>query len=227
MTIAVNGTANTITGVANITEVAGTATVAPLVLTAGTNLTSAANGSVEYDGTNFYTTPLGSQRGVALSEQYQVLAANYTLTSQIAAQKLFNATTNGAVTLAVGTYEFECNFALTTLSASSGSFGFALGGAATFTQGWYATAAVQATSLATATNQQITFNTAANTSLATAGTGTFGTASIAGIIRVTVAGTVIPQVSLTVANAAVVQTNSFFRVRSIGAAAGTSVGNWS
>ena len=227
MAIAVNGTANTITGVANITEVAGTATVAPINLTAGTNLTTAVAGSIEYDGTNFYTTPLSTQRGVALSEQYTALSSNYTLTSQTAAQKLFNATANGAVTLAVGTYEFECNFALTGMSATSGSFGFALGGTATFTQGWTSIAAVQATSLATATSPQITFNSAASTTLATAGTGTFGNAHIMGIIRVTVAGTVIPQVSLTVAAAAVVQANSFIRIRSIGVSTSANIGNWS
>jgi hypothetical protein len=227
MAIAINGSNGAITGVANLTEVAGTASVAPLNLVAGTNLTSPVNGAVEYDGTNFYTTPLGTQRGVSLSEQYQVLSGNYTLTSQTAAQKLFNASTNGAVTLAIGSYWFECNFALASMSATSGTFGFALGGTATFTQGWTAIAAMLATGLSTTINTQITFNTAANTALATSSTGTFGTAAITGIIRVTVAGTVIPQVSLSQAAAAVVQTNSFIRVRSVGIASATNVGNWS
>jgi hypothetical protein len=227
MAIQVNGVTGLITGANNLSLVAGTATVAPLNLTAGTNLTSATTGAIEYDGTNFYTTPLSLQRGVQLSEQYAVLSANYTLTSQTGAQKLFNVITNGAITLQPGAYEFECNFALTGLSATSGTFGFAFAGTATYTQGWTATAAVQATSLATATNQQISFNSAANTALATAGTGTFGSSSISGILRVTVAGTIIPSVSLSVASAAIVQTNSFFRIRSIGAAAVTSQGNWS
>jgi hypothetical protein len=227
MAISINGTSGQISGVANITDLAGTATVAPLNLTAGTNLTTPANGAVEYDGTNFYTTPLGTQRGVSLSEQYTVLSSSYTLTSQTAAQKLFNATTSGAVTLAAGTYEFECAFALTGMSATSGTFGFAFAGTATYTQAWEAIAAMQATSLATATSPQISFNTAANTALATAGTGTYGTAYISGILRVTVAGTIIPSVSLSQAAAAVVQTNSFFRIRSIGSSSGTTVGNWS
>ena len=227
MSIAINGSTGAITGVANLTEIAGTALVAPINLVSGTNLTSPVNGAIEYDGFNFYSTPLGTQRGVALSEQYQVLSGTYTLTSQTAAQKLFNASSTGAVTLAIGAYWFECNFALASMSASSGTFGFALGGTATFTQGWSATAVMLATGLSTPLSPQMSFNTAANTALATASTGTYGTAAISGIVRVTVAGTVIPQVSLSVAAAAVVQTNSFFRIRSIGAAAATTVGNWS
>ena len=49
---------------------------------------------------------------------------------------MLNATANGAVTLAAGTYEFEAFFALTNLSSTSGTFGFALGGTATFTESW-------------------------------------------------------------------------------------------
>jgi len=58
---------------------AGTATVAPLELTSGTNLTSANAGAVEYDGTNFYVTPtVGTteQRGIIPSTQQFVLSAN-------------------------------------------------------------------------------------------------------------------------------------------------------
>jgi hypothetical protein len=58
---------------------AGTASVSPLEFNAGTNLTSANAGSVEYDGTNFYVTPtVGTteQRGIIPSTQQFVLSAN-------------------------------------------------------------------------------------------------------------------------------------------------------
>jgi len=206
---------------------AGTATVAPVVLTSGTNLTTAAAGAQEYDGAVFYSTPTALNRGVDLSEQFVLLNAAYTLTSQTAAQKLFNASTNGALTLPIGTYEFECLFSLTSMSSTSGSFGFALGGTATFTQEWYAEAQKGAAALATAAAAQNTFNTAANVALATASTNTVGYASINGVIRVTVAGTIIPQVSLGVAAAAVVGVNSQFRIRALGSATVAAVGNWS
>jgi len=49
---------------------AGTASVAPLDFTAGTNLTTALDGTVEYDGKVFYATPQGTQRGVVPGMQY-------------------------------------------------------------------------------------------------------------------------------------------------------------
>jgi hypothetical protein len=141
-------------------------------------------------------------------------------------QKLFNATTNGALTLPIGVYQFECIFALSSMSATSGSFGFALGGTATFTQAWVAQA-VKPAALATASAPQYSFNTAANTTLATASVNTVGFARIQGMIRVSVAGTIIPQVSLGVAAAAIVAANSFFMAWPIGGSGATNVGNWS
>ncbi len=51
--------------------------------------------------------------------------------------------------------------------------------------------------------------------------------SISGIINVSVTGTIIPQVSLGIAAAAVVGIGSYFRIRPIGNTTVTSVGNWS
>jgi hypothetical protein len=164
--------------------------------------------------------------GAALAaELLQALSAAYTLTSQTPAQKLLNASTNGALNVVIGLYEFETFFSLTAMSATSGSFGFALGGTATFTQAWWAVATKSA--LATATAGQGSFNTAANTTLATANTTTTGWARIIGVVRVTVAGTIIPQVSLGVAAAAIVGANSFARFRLLDTTSTKTVfGNW-
>jgi len=204
----------------------GTATVEPLLFVSGTNLTTAVAGAQEYDGTCQYFSPAASSRAVSLTEYVQVISSPYTLTSQTAAQKLLNATANGAVTLPVGTYDFECSFSLTSLNTGTSSvFGFALGGAATFTQSWWAYAAGAA--LATPNTLQGTFNTAANVALVSANTTGVGYAIIKGTIRVTVAGTVIPQVSLNTAAAAVVGSNSYFRAWPVGNGTVTNVGNWS
>jgi len=208
-----------------VTTSAGTNTIAPINLTSGTNLTSATAGAVEYDGRVVYATPTAGCRGVVAAEQFITLTSTYTLTSQTAAQKLFNSSTNGAVTLPVGTFAFECEFNLSAMSATSGSFGFALGGTAAFTQYW--TAIANKAALATTTNVQSTFNTAANVALATANTTTTGYARITGQLVVTVAGTVIPQVSLGQLAAAIVGLGSFFRIRPLGSSTVTTVGNWS
>lgn len=188
-------------------------------------LGSATTGTLEFENPAFYLTGATSQRGAVLVDQYLIQTATYTLTSQTAAQKLFNASTNGQVTLVAGTYEFDCVFSLSSMSSSSGSFGFALGGGATFTQSWWAMANKAA--LATAAAGQVTYNTAANTTLATASVNTVGFARCNGLITVTIGGTVIPQVSLGVAAAAVVGVGSYFKIRALGGATASASGNWS
>jgi hypothetical protein len=220
-------TSPTITG---LTVAAGTTTVPPIKLTNGTNLTTATAGSIEYDGLAFYNSIAASTRGVMPSEQYVILNTPYTLTSQTAAQKLFNASTNGAVTLPVGTYQFECLFSLTSLSITSGSFGFAMvtGTAVVGSQAWQAYA-IKPTSFAVPANSQLTFNTAANIALTGANTSTNASALIRGTIKITTAGTIIPSVSLGIASAGVVGANSYFKISPVSKtnAANITVGNWS
>ena len=187
-------------------------------------LGTATTGTLEFENPAFYLTGALSQRGVVLADQVMLQQATYTLTSQTAAQKLFS-TANGAVTLVPGTYEFECQFSLSSMSSSSGSFGFALGGAATKTEYWWSLA--NKATLATAAAGQVTYNTAANTAIATASTATVAYARVHGVVIVTVGGTLIPQVSLGVAAAAVVGIGSYFKIRALGGAAATSSGNWS
>lgn len=205
----------------------GTAATAPLKFTSGTLNTTPTAGVMEYDGTDFYATAQASARQVIDTEQFITLTSPYTLTSQTAAQKLFNATTNGALTVeASTTYWFECFFTLSSMSASSGAYGFALGGTATLASQMWETEGNKAT-LATAASAQNTVNTAANVAIVTATTATVGWAKIWGKIRVNAAGTLIPQVSLGVAAAAVVGADSYFRIWPAGASAVTNVGNWS
>ena len=212
---------------------AGTTARAPLQLTTGTNLTTAAAGAMEYDGAVPYFSMAASTRGVLHNEQVVILGTAYTLTSQTAAQKLFNATTNGAVTLPIGTYQFECFYSLSSMSATSGSFGFALvaGTAVVASQGWMSIAEKGTATLTTATAGQLTYSTAANTTIATASTNTVGYAYIKGFVRITTAGTLIPSVSLGVAAAAIVGANSYFKISPISgtgtAATNFAVGNWS
>jgi hypothetical protein len=202
--------------------------VSSIVLTADTLLaTTPTTGAIEYDGAALYGTTSSLQRGVVTADQLIIQQSTYTLTSQTAAQKLFGVITNGQVTLTAGTYAFDCFFSLSSMSATSGTFGFALGGAATFTQYWWADAQKGTATLATATATQTTYNTTANTALATASVNTVGYAKIGGVLVVTAGGTLIPQVSLGVAAAAVVGVGSYFRIRPIGSTTVTYVGNWS
>ena len=207
---------------------AGTTVIFPLLFSSGTNLTTATAGAWEYDGNVFYSSVAASERGVVPSEQFIINNnATYTLTSTTAAQALFSAGA-GTITLAAGLYEFECFFALGSMSGSSGSFGFVLGGTATATARWVADASMPSATNNTPTAGYQTFSTLAGTTALTANsTNGNGVAMIKGLIRISSAGTIIPQVSLTVAAAAVVQLDAFFKVSPLGAAAVGSVGNWS
>jgi hypothetical protein len=90
----------------SITPVAGTTGTAPVVLTSGTNLTTAAAGSIEYDGENMYgTTDVTSGRSsIGLYNQFQLKANGSNISTGIA--NFFGATSNiGLVNN--GYYEIE------------------------------------------------------------------------------------------------------------------------
>lgn len=143
-----------------------------------------------------------------------------TLTSQTAAQQLLNSSTNGQVELDVGLYEFECMFSLSSMSASSGGFGFALGGNATIGAQNWASSAIKVATLATGGSANTSQNTAANTNISGSNTNTAGAAYICGTFTVTTRGTIQPQVSLGVAAAAVIAAGAFFRVKKLSANSG-------
>lgn len=174
------------------------------------------------DGTYWYAGP----DGVADTEQFITLTSAFTLTSQTAAQKLFNSPTNGAVTLPVGSYFFDCLFTLSALSATSGGFGFALAGTATIAGQLWQTEGNKAV-LATAAGAQNTVNTAANTAIVAASTATVGWAHVWGKVRISAAGTLIPQISQFTAAAAIVGVDSYFRIWNAGINTVQSQGNWS
>jgi hypothetical protein len=170
--------------------------------------------------------------GVMDGEQFCTLTTAHTLASGTTAQKIFNATTNGAVTLPIGSYFFECFFALTGLSTSSSIFGFSLvAGTATIAGQLWQGLAASGTGVTTAPASDaaaITAYTGAATALINASTGTTGWAKITGKVRISVAGTVIPSVNLaTSVTTAIVGVDSYFRIWPVGTATVTTSGNWS
>jgi hypothetical protein len=182
-------------------------------IVAGTGVTiSPSNGigtvTVNIDTSTVYPT-----------ERFINLTGIHTLASQTAAQPLFDADggpAGGLISLGTGTYLFECNFYITSISSGNNGFGFALGGNATKTEGWQAIA-TKGSGVTTPRSPNMSWNTSANVQL-TQSNGNECTAQIKGTIRITVAGTIIPQVSLGSAAAGVVQPNSYFRITRVGSA---------
>jgi len=159
------------------------------------------------------------------------LTSTYTLTSTTAIQKLFNATTNGALTVnGSTTYFFECQFLLTSMSATSGNAKFDILGAGTATLNSSSFAAVgldnTTTSTAAAAGASFTTTNVSTGNTTAAGTGTGMFVRVTGIMRVNVGGTIIPSVGLTTAAAAVVGVNSFIRLTPVGSNTATSGGSW-
>jgi hypothetical protein len=213
------------------TLAAGSTTVAPLQFTSGTNLTTPAAGAIEYDGTVFYGTTNASNRGLSPMVLMCRQDATYTLTSQTAVQKLFNASANGRVTLPLGAYRFNCQFALTSMSGTTGNSKFSLevgtavlGGVMQAVWGWDMaaganTAAASGSYALTATGLPTTMHTTATT--------TAQHSYVTGTFEVTTAGTVIPSIALQTAAAAVVGIGSYFECWQVGSTSMTTVGNWS
>lgn len=147
-------------------------------------------------------------------------SATYTLTSTTNIQKLFNASTNGALTVkASTTYMFEGVINLSSMSGTSGNLKFDVLGAgtATLTSAFWIAVGLDNTTIGTAAANGGS-GTATNVSsgnIVTAGTGTAMYAYIRGTITVNAGGTVIPSVGLTTAASAVVGVNTWMRFTEI------------
>lgn len=158
-------------------------------------------------------------------------AANRTLTNVATQQRLFDATTNGRLTLTTGTYMFDAQLSVTTMSATSGNAAFSIlgSGSAVLADVLYSVVGVDGASATAATQTGSTVVATNGTSPAsalTAGTGTAAQMHIKGTFEVTTAGTIVPSITLVTAAAAVLVAGSYFRCQRVGAAGLTSFGAW-
>jgi hypothetical protein len=198
-------------------------------LTAGTLLTTAEVGALELDANCLYGCSDAGNRGVIPLYHYCRLASTYTLTSQIAAQKLFNASANGRLTLETGTYMFQSQFSISGLSATTGNGQFGLLGAGSATLGsiLYHVVGIDGASGTAATQTGCTAVGATTpASMVTGGTNAVLNATLMGTFAVTVAGTIVPSIALVTAAAGVVAIGSYFLCYRIGSTSSASVGQW-
>ena len=152
---------------------------------------------------------------------------SYTLSNSAAAQKLFNGSTNGRVTLPVGAYRFNCLISLSSMSTTSGNSAFSLAGTATLGAILMDAIGRDGATDAVGTRDGVTTATAAFPASMQTGTTSAGQQSrITGTFEVTVTGTVIPTITLANAAAAVVAAGSYFECWYLGATTTTSIGAW-
>ena len=104
---AIGGTAASTGRFTGVTVTAGTASIAPIQLTSGTNLTSATAGAIEYDGVNFYaTTDTTNGRNVVPEYQQFYLSSNVTAFGPASGD--FFGGTSSASLAATTSYDIEC-----------------------------------------------------------------------------------------------------------------------
>ncbi|WP_158614835.1 hypothetical protein [Flavobacterium sp. LB2P53] len=161
-------------------------------------------------------------------ESYVFSNAAYPLVSQTSLQKLFNASTLGALNVAANTsYFFECQFTLSAMSAVLGNFGFGFLGTAGIANMSYTALSDKADTLGTPSTAELVVATVQSAVVLVSNSAiTTGNAIIRGIIRVNTAGTLIPSVSLSIAALAFVGSNSWFRAVPIGVVSDKTNGDW-
>jgi hypothetical protein len=212
---------------------AGTNLNAPIRLTAGTVLATPAAGAVEYDGTAMYSSVAASQRGVLPSESFIAQSSDYTAANSASAQQVFNATAQGAITLAGSTaYMFEAVYYISRAAGTtSHTLATLFGGTATFTSITYLAETTSTTGNVLGAVSRI-YGTGVGALTVTAAS-TSATENITvilkGMIRTNAGGTVIPQIQYSAApgGAPTVVRNSYFRLTPVGNSSVVSVGNWS
>lgn len=213
---------------------AGSATVPPAQMSSGTVLTTPTAGALEYDGVAFYQSPIASNRGVTNVSHVAVLTADYTLTDSNTAQKAFNSSTNGAITVGGSTsYLLDALYIITNTGTTSHTWATLFAGTATLTSIAYAAQAYTGiTSAATITAVSGNYTVAATALVVTAAS-VSATEQVViqlhGVIRTNAAGTIIPQIQLSAATTGTSKMlkNSYIKLSPIGSDTVATIGNWS
>lgn len=185
------------TFITNINLPAGDATNAPLVFASGSAQTTSGAGTITYNGKIFMGSPVASEIGVVPTIQWLSNTASVAIaTNTIALQSPFSANNDTFTVSANTTYYMEGLIELTGMTATSRITAFALGGTAGSTNVKYkATISTGAANTVTTTNsvsaQVVKTTRNLNATVTTAAS----LIEIRGILRVSTAGTVIPQFS--------------------------------
>jgi hypothetical protein len=212
--------------------VAGTTALAPLKFNSGTNLTAAAAGAHEYDGTCHYLTSVASSRQVAVTQQFAtVQGSDVSLSnSSTSAQNIF-ASVNDVLSLAASTtYFFEGIFYIATGTTSHTS-ALGLVASSAFTSIKYTAELWSTTSgtISTTAPSILDVNASTATVLNAASTAPLTTIRIKGIVRINAASTITPQITFSAGptGTCAVKVNSWLRLWPVGSNTVAAVGNWS
>lgn len=186
--------------------------------------------TVSDDGVIMSATNSGANAVSVPLVNYLIQAADYTLTSTTSSQQLFDQTAAGAITLPAGLYKVSGEVYMDSMSAASGNAKISLLGAGTATVdvwSWHLFGTDGNSPLGANTKSgSAPFTASTGAASVTAGAGTALVVSWFGIMRITVAGTIIPSTELLTAAAAVVKAGSHVIFERIGDSTSNSLGAW-
>ena len=161
------------------------------------------------------------------------LSADYTLSDVNTAQKAFNGTANGTITLpGSSAYILEADYTLTNTGTTSHTWAVLFGGTATLTSGRIQAIALSGTSSAMA-SANIGHTTTPGTAFVVTAASTSATENVnillKGVVRINAGGTFIPQVQLSAATGGTEKmlANSYFKLTPFGPNTAVSLGPWS
>lgn len=154
----------------------------------------------------------------------------YTLQNVGTAQQIFSNPANGRLTLETGTYLFEALISLSGMSATSGNALFSIlgaGGASIGSVLYMSSGVDSAAGSAGAGGFSGNISSSSPASAVPAGTATGLQLACRGTFEITVAGTIVPSLTLvTAVGTAVVAVGSYFKCDRIGSTTAVSVGLW-
>lgn len=185
--------------------------------------------SVDDDGEIRTAINSGACPAVLPSTVWLMLTADYTLTNTGSAQKAFDTTANGRLTLPSGVYEYEAFLYLTGMSGTSGNLTWSPVGSGTATTDRWAhqSYGLDNNSPLGAGNRTGTSSVTSSISpVISNNTGTGMVATVRGVFRVSAGGTLIPSVTLATAIAAVMKAGSYLVIKRIGDSSENYVGAW-
>ncbi len=186
--------------------------------------------TVSDDGVIMSATNSGANAVSVPLVNYLIQAADYTLTSTTSSQQLFDQTAAGAITLPAGLYKVSGEVYMDSMSATSGNAKISLLGAGTATVdvwSWHLFGTDANSPLGANTKSgSAPFTASTGAASVTAGIGTALVVSWFGLMRITVAGTIIPSTELLTAAAAVVKAGSHVIFERIGDSTSATLGAW-
>ena len=219
----------------SLTLAGGTTSTYPLKFTAGTLLTTPQAGVVGYNGTTFYATPIDQERGLIPTEQVYGLDVDRSLTNNTTPQSLFGA---GFHVSSGVRYRYQILCTVTKTAGNTVSIGYGLlvnGGAALARHVYRVASTVGASALTPTTvvamrNSVTTgFATPVDVTGALVNGASGSTFDIQGVIEVTTAGYVTPQITFlnNAPTGALVLGGATIRIWPVNSTgANTVIGNW-